>query len=85
MLTEPNYEIAAIKALETLLDNQISTTPIIPLPVFKRMKGVGVLSFTEMSNLSDTQRKKFVFMLGENMDAITLNVNLEKINSKHAE
>ena len=79
MLTEPNYEIAAIKALETIRDNQITTTPIIPLPVFKHMKGVGVLSFTEMSNLSDTQRKKFVFMLGENMDAITLNVNLEKI------
>lgn len=79
MYTEPDYNTAAIKALETLRYNKINTTPIIPLPVFKHMEGVGVLSFTEMSNLSNTKREKFIFMLGENMDAITLNVCLDKI------
>ena len=79
MYTEPDYNTAAIKALETLRDNKINTTPIISLPVFKHMEGVGVLSFTEMSNLSNTKREKFIFMLGENMDAITLNVSLDKI------
>lgn len=79
MFTEPNYDIAAIKALEVLRNEQINTTPIIPLPVFKKMPEVGVLSFTEMSNLSNTEREKFIFSLGENMDAVTLNVNLQKI------
>lgn len=79
MISKPNYDFAAVKALEVLIDNSINTTPIIPLPVFKRMKEVGVLSFTEMSNLSNTEREKFIFSLGENMDAVTLNVNLEKI------
>ena len=68
----PDYEAAATKALETLIKNNICTTPVIPLPVFKRMPGVGVLSFTEMSNMASIERRSFMTMLGENVDAITL-------------
>lgn len=75
----PDYEAAAIKALETLRDNKITTTPIIPLPVFKRMKGVGVLSFTEMSNMSNIERRSFMTLLGENVDAITLYLDHPKM------
>ena len=42
----PDYEAAANKALETLIENKINTTPIIPLPVLKRMPGVGIKSLT---------------------------------------
>ena len=76
---KPDLETAAIKALETIIENKINTTPIIPLPVFKRMKGIGVMSFTEMSHMSNMDRSVFVSMLGENTDAITLHLDHEKI------
>jgi len=72
---KPDYERAATKALEVLISEEINTTPIIPLPVFKRMKGVGVLSFTEMSNMSNIERRSFMSLLGANLDAITLHVD----------
>lgn len=75
----PDYEKAAIKALETLIKNGIGTTPILPLPVLKKMKGVGVLSFTEMSNMSNIERRSFMTMLGENVDAITLYIDHPKM------
>ena len=74
----PNYERAATKALEILIENGINTTPIIPLPVLKRMKGVGVLSFTEMSNMSDVDRQKLISMLGGSLDAITIHTDHPK-------
>ena len=79
MTMKPNYEKAATKALETLIENGIGTTPILPLPVLKRMKDVGVLSFTEMSNMSNIERRSFMTLLGENVDAITLFVDQPKI------
>ena len=75
----PNYEAAATKALEILIENNICTTPVIPLPVIKRMKGVGVLSFTEMSNMSNIERRSFMSLLGENVDAVTLYLDHPKM------
>lgn len=76
---KPDYERAAIMAMETLISNNITTTPVIPLPVFKSMKGVGVLSFTELSNMSNMDRQKFVSMLGGNLDAITIHIDHPKM------
>ena len=79
MISKPDYEAAATKALETLINNRINTTPIIPLPVFKRMPGVGVFSFTEMSNMSNIERRSFMSMLGDSSDAITLHIDHPKM------
>lgn len=68
----PDYERAAVKAMETLIENNISTAPVIPLPVFKRTKGVLVLSFTEMSARIGVERGSLVSMFNEeNHDAVT--------------
>ena len=68
----PDYEMAAIKAMEMLIENNISTAPVIPLPVFKRAKGVLVLSFTEMSARIGVERGNLIAMFDpENHDAVT--------------
>ncbi len=71
MLT-PDYERAAITASEMLIKNNISTAPVTPLPVFKRTKGVLVLSFTEMSARIGVDRGNLIAMFDtENHDAVT--------------
>lgn len=75
----PNYERSALLAMQTLIDNSISTTPIIPLPIFKKRKDVLVVSFTELSTLTDIDRTSLVAMFGSNQDASTFYINSEKI------
>ena len=68
----PNYEKAATKALETLIKYGVSSAPVMPLPILKKMPGVLVISFTEMSQVSGIERKNLVTMFGdENQDAVT--------------
>ena len=68
----PNYEKAATKALETLIKYGVSSAPVMPLPILKKMPDVLVISFTEMSQVSGIERKNLVTMFGdENQDAVT--------------
>ena len=72
MLMIPDYEKAAIKAMETLIKYEINTAPVIPLPVFKKTPGVLVLSFAEMSSKIGIERKNIVTLFGlEHQDAVT--------------
>lgn len=69
---KPDYQKAAVKAAETIIKYGISSAPILPLPILKRMPGVLVVSFAEMSQSSGIDRKNLVTMFGnENQDAIT--------------
>ena len=70
----PDYERAAIKAMETLIANHINTAPVIPLPIFKRTPGVLVLSFAEMSDMADVDRSSLVARFGPNQDAATIHL-----------
>ena len=72
---QPDYNRAARKALETLIESDIRTTPIMPLPIIKKRPGVMVLSFTEMSSLTDIDRNSLVSMFGENQDAATIRLD----------
>jgi len=68
----PDYERAAIKATETLINHYIGTAPIDPLPILKKTPGVLVLSFEEMSKKANIDRKEIISMVGcENQDAVT--------------
>lgn len=68
----PDYERAAIKAMEMLIKHHISTAPVDPLPVFKRTPGVLVLSFTELSNQIGIDRDNLLTSFdAENHDAVT--------------
>lgn len=69
---KPNYDKAATKAMEILIQYGITSAPIDPLPILKRMPGVLLVSFTEMSQSIGIERKNLVTMFGnENQDAVT--------------
>ena len=68
----PDYQKAAIKATETLIQYQIGTAPIDPLPILKKTPGVIVLSFEEMSQKTNIGRKEILDTFGcKNQDAVT--------------
>ena len=68
----PNFEKAAIKATEILIKYGVSTAPVFPVPILKRMPGVLVLSFSEISNWIDIEREHLTTLFGlENQDAVT--------------
>lgn len=78
---KPNYDLAATKAMEILVDNKICSAPIAPLPIIKKQNGVLVLSFSEMSDRIGIDRSNLVSMFGlHNQDAVTTaNINNGKI------
>ena len=68
----PDYERAAIKATETLIQYKIGTAPVDPLPILKKTPGVLVFTFKEMSDRTNIDRKDILNHLGcENQDAVT--------------
>lgn len=68
----PDYQKAAIKATETLIKYGVSTAPVDPLPILKKIPGVLVMTFEEMSNKTNVGREELLNMFGcENQDAVT--------------
>lgn len=79
----PDYQKAAIEATKTLIKYNIGTAPVDPLPMLKKIPGVIVLSFEEMSQLTNINRKKILDTLGcKNQDAVTT-VFLDDDNLKY--
>ena len=69
---KPDYERAAIKAAEILIKHNIRTAPVDPFPILKQTPGVLVMSFQEMSAITNTDRKEIINMFGcSNQDAVT--------------
>jgi hypothetical protein len=69
---QPNYELAAIKAVETLLKYNLETIPVNPLPVIRKQPNVLVLSFLELSSAIGVHRDTLLSACGEeNQDAVT--------------
>lgn len=69
----PDYDYAAIRATETLLNYHVTSAPVIPLPILKSMQGVLVLSFAEMADTMGIDRKTAVHLFGDaNQDAATI-------------
>lgn len=68
-----NFDVAAIKATELIIEKGIAFAPIVPMSILKSMPGVLLLSFTEMADCTGLDRKNIVTMYGaENQDAVTL-------------
>lgn len=69
---KPDFETAAIKAIELLDKYEIGTAPIDPLPLLKKTSGVLVMSFAEMSEKTNIERKDILGAFGcQNQDAVT--------------
>lgn len=68
----PDYERAATKAAETLIQYNIGTAPVDPLRILKSTPGVLVLSFEELSKLANIDRQQIIDLYGcENQDAVS--------------
>ena len=79
----PDYLNAAIKATETLINYGISSAPVSPLPILKKIPGVIVVSYESMSNAVDQDRQCVISLFGEkNQDAFT-SVNIHPDGRKH--
>ena len=73
---KPDYERAAIAAMETLIKYGINSAPVDPLPILKKIPGVLVVSFQTMSLYVDQDRSCVLSMFGQNQDAFT-SVNIK--------
>lgn len=77
MINTPDYELAAVRALEILRDNCITETPVNPLPVLLQTPGVRVIPFTKMANEINRERLDLIPMFGANTDAATFHLQME--------
>ena len=77
---KPDYDRAATKALETLINYNVTATPVLSVPILKKMPNVLVMSFSEMGNTLGIERHKMVTLFGaNNQDAVT---SVSMINGK---
>lgn len=69
---KPDYERAALKAAETLDKYEVSSAPVSALPILKKIPGVLVVSYEDMSNQMGKDRNCVISMFGDhNQDAFT--------------
>ena len=69
---KPDYQKAAIKAAETLIQHGIKSTPVSPLPILKSTPGVLVFSYQDVSEKLDQDRRCVMSMfVNGNQDAFT--------------
>lgn len=73
----PDLERAAVAALEMLIENRITETPIKPMPFLLSHPGVRVMPFTHMAAEAGVEREDLVPLFGENQDAATFHLAAE--------
>lgn len=73
----PDYEKAAVKAMELLIANQTTETPIDSLSMLLKYPGVRVISFTRFAQQAGIERHDLVPMFGVNQDAATFNLGMD--------
>lgn len=79
MISSPDYVTAASKALQILIDNNITETPINPLPILLNYPGVRVMPFTRMAIDAGIDRQELVPLFG-NQDAATFHLDMPGID-----
>lgn len=68
---KPDYDRAAVAAMQLLIDNHITETPIDPMPMLISYPGVRVISFAKMANDAAIDRDELVPLFVANQDAAT--------------
>ena len=72
----PDFDRAATMAMKTLIENQITETPIDSLSILLKQPGVRVMSFTRFATQAGIERHDLVPMFGGNQDAATFNLDM---------
>lgn len=70
----PDYDLAAVKAMEILAEYNVAETPISPLPFLLNNPSVRVISFAKMANEASMDRDELVPLFVANQDAATFNL-----------
>lgn len=73
---EPNYDRAATAAMQILIRNKVTETPISSMPILLSYPHVRIMSFSNMADITEIDRKDLIPMFGWNQDAITFRLNL---------
>ena len=76
MMQTPDYERAAIMALETLIRFDARNAPINPLPMLQALENVSLVSFTQMSDNIGVRRQDLMKTFRYTPDAFS-SVNVE--------
>lgn len=71
----PDFDRAATKAMEILIKNQITETPVLCLPLLVNYPHVRVMSFASMADNMEIDRADLVPRFGENQDAVTFRLS----------
>ena len=72
----PDYDRAAIAAMNLLLEHDITETPIKPMPILLAYPHVRVMPFTHMASEAGMDREDLVPLFGENQDAATFHLGM---------
>jgi len=75
MINKPDYNRAAMKAMEMLIENNITETPVYCLPLLVNYPHVRVMSFSNMADTSEIDREDLVPQFRDNQDAATFRMN----------
>ena len=75
MIISPDYDLAATRAMEILIEHHITETPINPLPILLNYPGVRVMPYTKMAADAGIDRSDLVPLFG-NQDASTFHLNM---------
>lgn len=67
----PDYDQAALKATETLINYRITAAPVCPLPIVKSIPNVLLLPFAEMALNIGEDRDRVISAFGDSQDAVT--------------
>lgn len=72
----PDFNKAATMAMETLIKNRITETPIDSLSILLKYPGVRVMSFTKFATQTGVDRSDLIPLFGANQDAATFNLDM---------
>ncbi len=67
---------AAVAAMNLLIENNITETPIKPLPMLINYPGVRVMPFTHMATEAGVDREDLIPLFGQNQDAATFHLTM---------
>lgn len=80
MINNPDLDRAATAAMRLLIENNITETPVNPLPIMLNYPGVRVLPYTKMALDAGMDRKDLVPIFG-NQDAATFRLNMPSLDN----
>lgn len=71
-----DFDRAATLAMEMIIENEITETPIDSLSLLLKYPGVRVMSFTRFATQAGVDRHDLVPLFGRNQDAATFNLDM---------